>query len=68
MPIISDKGLIPHKKWTKKEKEQIIDAIKLHGRDWLKITELVGTRSYNEVYQWGRSYLEMINKDADDPS
>jgi len=31
--------------WTDEEHQRFIEAVKLHGKDWAKITQYVGTRS-----------------------
>ena len=32
-------------KWSEEEHSQFIEAVRKHGKDWVKITEAVGTRS-----------------------
>ena len=35
--------------WSQEEQEMLIDAIRDHGKNWKKITEIVGTRDKNAV-------------------
>jgi len=32
-------------KWTHEEQRRFIDAVRKHGREWVKVAEAVGTRT-----------------------
>ena len=36
--------------WTKDEKEKFVEALRLHGKDWDKVTLHVFTRSTDQIY------------------
>jgi len=50
-------GLREHRVWEKEETDLLYKAVREHGRDWIKVSKVVGTRSNDECQK--KAYFEM---------
>ena len=63
-----EKGLDPNKTiksipWTEEEHGLFMQGLETYGRQWRKIAdEFVKSRTPDQVYQYGRTYLKMLAK------
>ena len=48
--------------WSNEEHQKFIQALQLHGRDWKKIVEHVGSRSSNQVRSHAQKYFLKLHK------
>ena len=63
--------------WSKEEKTRFIQAIQLHGKNWKKIVECVGSRTNNQIRSHAQKYFLKLKRkykstasqtcDANDP-
>ena len=42
---VLEKPLIIQDYWTDEEDEKFVDALRIHGKDWVKISKFIGTKS-----------------------
>ena len=49
--------------WTDSEHSEFIKAVRLHGRDWTKIAEMVSTRNYQGVKKYSVTVVKKIEAD-----
>ena len=40
----------PQERWTAEETNKLVEAFNLHGNDWLKVCEHVGTKTKSQCY------------------
>lgn len=50
-------------RWTKEEHQRFIDAIKIHGKNWKKVEEYVGTRSGAQVRSHAQKFFLKLEKE-----
>jgi len=50
-------------RWTKEEHQRFIDAIKLHGKNWKKVEEYIGTRSGPQVRSHAQKFFLKLEKE-----
>lgn len=49
--------------WTEEEKENFLEALETHGKNWTKIMDCVGTKTRQEIIGYGYSLAARIKKD-----
>ena len=49
--------------WTEDEHDRFIEAVKLFGKDWAKITAHVGTRSRQSVYSHAQKFRKRVERE-----
>ena len=49
--------------WTEEEHERFIEAVRLFGKDWGRITSYVGTRSRQSVYSHGQKFRLRVERE-----
>ena len=47
-------------KWTSEEHEQFIKGVKKHGKDWVKVTVMVKTRSVSQVRTHAQKFFKRV--------
>jgi len=50
-------------RWTKEEHQRFVDAIKVHGKNWKKVEESVGTRSGAQIRSHAQKFFLKLEKD-----
>ena len=50
--------------WTQDEKEKFLEALKLHGKDWDKVTLHVNTRSQDKIINHYHKMMRQFKKGA----
>lgn len=48
--------------WSNEEHQKFLQALQLHGRDWKKIVDHVGSRSSNQVRSHAQKYFLKLHK------
>jgi len=49
--------------WTKDEQEKFITAMRIHGKNWAKIAEFVGTRDQQQCRSHRQKFVQRIKAD-----
>jgi SHAQKYF class myb-like DNA-binding protein len=49
-------------RWTKEEHELFLEALKLYGKDWKKVQEVVGTRTTTQARSHAQKYFAKCEK------
>jgi len=52
----------PRLKWTDEEHERFFDAIKTYGRNYVEISEAVGSKTTNQVKQFAERLKDKIKQ------
>lgn len=61
----SDKGMTtPTAKWTEKDKETAIDAFKRHGRNFVRVSSLVGTKTEDQCRNFYHNFKRKYGPNA----
>mmetsp|Transcript_62936 Transcript_62936/g.73240 ORF Transcript_62936/g.73240 Transcript_62936/m.73240 type:complete len:273 (-) Transcript_62936:326-1144(-) len=50
-------------RWTKEEHQRFVDAIKIHGKNWKKVEEYVGSRNGAQVRSHAQKYFLKLEKE-----
>jgi SHAQKYF class myb-like DNA-binding protein len=50
-------------RWTKEEHERFVEAIKLHGKNWKKVEETVGTRTGAQIRSHAQKFFLKVEKE-----
>jgi SHAQKYF class myb-like DNA-binding protein len=50
-------------RWTKEEHQRFIDAIRLHGKNWKKVEEYIGTRNGPQVRSHAQKFFLKLEKE-----
>ena len=51
--------------WTIIERDRFFDGIEKYGRDWKKISELIGSRNLLQVQQYGSKFIDDLRDKTD---
>ena len=51
--------------WSKEEKSLFNEAILLHGKDWIKVSAYVGTRSVITIRSYARLFRKELEEDSE---
>ena len=46
--------------WTELEKERFLQAVNLHGRNWVEVAKHVGTKDYMKVSRYGNGLMNKL--------
>ena len=50
-------------RWTKQEHEKFIEGLKIHGKNWKKVEEFIGTRSGAQIRSHAQKFFNRIQKE-----
>ena len=53
----------PRQMWTEEEHKSFCDAIQKHGRDWSRVTEIVGTKTIQQVRSHAQKHFKRIQRE-----
>ena len=54
-------------KWTDQEQDRFVNAVRMYGKDWQKITDHVGTRNIQSVRNFGIHLRYKLTTDSSHP-
>ena len=49
--------------WTEEEHKTFCDAIQKHGRDWSRVTEIIGTKTVQQVRSHAQKHFKRIQRE-----
>ena len=53
----------PRQMWTEEEHKAFVDAIQKHGRDWSRVTEIVGSKTVQQVRSHAQKHFKRIQRE-----
>ena len=58
--LTQNKDQLKYGRWTNKEHERFLEALKLHGTHWILVTQYVGTRHICNVRSHAQKYTRKL--------
>ncbi|KAG2387284.1 hypothetical protein C9374_001616 [Naegleria lovaniensis] len=53
-------------KWSDDEHEKFLEAIRIHGRDWKKVEDFIGTKTRKQIRSHAQKHFEKMKKNGEE--
>nr|CAG4708506.1 unnamed protein product [Naegleria fowleri] len=53
-------------KWSEEEHEKFLEAIRIHGRDWKKVEDFIGTKTRKQIRSHAQKHFEKMKKNGEE--
>ena len=48
--------------WTLDDHDRFLTAVEVHGKDWSKIAQYIGTKNYKQVVRYAQKFCDKVRK------
>lgn len=60
---LTSKGTSSYGRWTREEHEAFLEGLKIHGREWKKVSEMIPSRTSAQIRSHAQKYFAKLSKE-----
>ena len=60
---LASKGTSSYGRWTREEHEAFLEGLKMHGREWKKVSEMIPSRTSAQIRSHAQKYFAKLSKE-----